>query len=220
MTVAALYVDPKGPYMDMEGVDPWTLERDARLYEGPHPVVAHPPCADWSRLRGMAKHVEGRKGCAPRAVEQVRAFGGVLEHPAFSHLWHHMGMPRPGEFADEWGGWSLAVEQVSWGHRARKPTWLYIVGVHPKSVNTRSGGTPTHIVTSSRKRRDGQELKRLSGIGRRLSPPAFASWLVSVARQAACVGAAGTVPTGAALGRSSDQMLCQPTRIPPGSRYV
>jgi hypothetical protein len=42
--IAALYVQTDGCYYNMEGVDPWDKKRDARLYKGPYPVVAHPPC--------------------------------------------------------------------------------------------------------------------------------------------------------------------------------
>jgi hypothetical protein len=95
-----------------------------------------------------------------------------------------MDMPRPGEFHDDLGGWTLAVDQCAWGHRARKVTWLYIVGVHPSSVQPLTGGTPTHVVGSSRKKHEGRKLLELSAIGRRLSPPAFAAWLVDIARAA------------------------------------
>lgn len=37
--IAALFIDPRGPYMDLEGVDPWPESRDARSYQGPHPVI-------------------------------------------------------------------------------------------------------------------------------------------------------------------------------------
>jgi hypothetical protein len=53
VTVAALYVDPRGPYASMPGVDPWDVERDARTYAGPYPVVAHPPCGSWGRFRNL-----------------------------------------------------------------------------------------------------------------------------------------------------------------------
>ena len=43
-TVAALYVEPKGCYVGVLGVEPWDEARDARKYSGPHPVVAHPTC--------------------------------------------------------------------------------------------------------------------------------------------------------------------------------
>jgi len=41
--VAALFVETDGVYCGLPGVHPWTLDRDARAYKGPHPVVAHPP---------------------------------------------------------------------------------------------------------------------------------------------------------------------------------
>ncbi|HLV66932.1 MAG TPA: hypothetical protein VKY73_14020, partial [Polyangiaceae bacterium] len=89
ITVAALYVDKLGCYPKMYGVDCWDETRDARLYDGPHPVVAHPPCGPWSRLRHLYRGNE--HDCASRAVEQVRRWGGVLEHPAGSRLWDQCG---------------------------------------------------------------------------------------------------------------------------------
>lgn len=179
--VAALYVDVRGPYVAMPGVEAWTEKRDARRYQGPHPVVAHPPCADWGRLRGLANHVPGRRELAPLAVWQVRACGGVLEHPAWSGLWPELGLPRPGELPDAWGGWSLSVEQVAWGHVAVKPTWLYFVGIDRSAVIPRSGGVATHVVSTVRRP---HRLLRCSSLKRRLTPPAFAVWLVDLARGA------------------------------------
>jgi hypothetical protein len=47
--IAALYVEERGVYSGLEGVDVWGVSRDARRYAGPYPVVAHPPCERWGR---------------------------------------------------------------------------------------------------------------------------------------------------------------------------
>lgn len=120
MTVAALYIDPRGPYTKLGDVDCWDEQRDARKYDGPWPVVAHPPCGPWGKLRHQCTRQPA--DCGPIAVEQVRRFGGVLEHPAHSTLFRHCGMPWPGELPDAWGGFTIEVEQVRWGHVARKRT--------------------------------------------------------------------------------------------------
>lgn len=187
-TVAALYVDPKGPYPKLEGVDAWPAERDARLYDGPHPVVAHPPCAPWSKMRWLAnrKNFKRDKSCAPRALEQVRAFGGVLEHPEHSTFWQHAKLPTPlwssMHGADEHGGRSYLVRQVAWGHRCVKPTWLYVIGVDHDlvCVGIRHGGTATHCVTSGPGQTPGLKVAHASMRSR--SPLAFAEWLVALAR--------------------------------------
>jgi len=127
--IAALYVDLAGPYPSL-GVDCWDAARDARRYSGPHRVIAHPPCGPWGRLRSFCKG-DG-KDCGPIAVQQVRQFGGVLEHPAYAKLWDACALPRPGElWPDEFGGWTVQLYQSAHGHGAPKLTWLYCVGVKP-----------------------------------------------------------------------------------------
>jgi hypothetical protein len=187
-TVSALYIDPRGPYPKLEGVDAWPKERDALLYDGPHAVVAHPPCAPWSKMRWLASresHARERM-CALRAVKQVRKFGGVLEHPEHSNLWSVAALPWPIDSdiggADIYDGRSYFVRQVSWGHACAKPTWIYVVGVDPEFVKAglRLGGTPTHCVTRGPGQSPGLKVAHASMRSR--SPLAFAQWLVSLAR--------------------------------------
>jgi len=139
LTVAALYVQKDGAYYGLPDVDPWDEERDARNYSGPWPVVAHPPCARWSRLAGFTEAVFGLRrgddgGCFAAALDAVRRFGGVLEHPAYSDAWEHFGLPRPNRYGG-WTaslfdpGWSCYVEQGRYGLPAKKATWLYACGV-------------------------------------------------------------------------------------------
>lgn len=141
--IAALYVQTGGAYFDLSGVDPWDEARDARQYDGPWPVVAHPPCQRWGKLwagqplfikrTGIRKIKGDDGGCFAAALDAVRKFGGVLEHPWGSHAWAHFGLNKPSRkggwiMADFHGGWTCCVEQGRYGHYARKPTLLYAVG--------------------------------------------------------------------------------------------
>lgn len=137
MTVAALYVARGGCYYGIPDVDPWDEERDARLYAGPWPVVAHPPCSRWCRLAGLVEKRWGHKrgedgGCFAAALAAVRRWGGVLEHPAYTDAWPAHGLPAPpavGWQKTMCGGWVCHVEQGRYGHPAKKATWLYASGV-------------------------------------------------------------------------------------------
>mgnify|MGYP006920574196 CR=1 FL=1 len=176
----------------MLGVDCWDEQRDAKRYRGPHPVVAHPPCGPWGKLAHMCHKQD--PACGPAAVKAVRKFGGVLEHPAHSKLWAACGMPLPGAPPDKYGGSTTALEQVSWGHVARKSTWIYTVGVPRKLIAStlRTGGTPTHWISGDRSRTRRiygtsvpPGIKHASAAQARRTPLAFAEWLVSLARAAA-----------------------------------
>lgn len=195
--IAALYIDPRGPYMRMARVLPYALSEnqllpgfggaDARAYDGPFPVVAHPPCGPWSSLRRLYKGTTADRACAIRAVEQVRRFGGVLEHPGTSLLWDEVIEPlRSVEpyFRDEY---TVKVDQCEWGHPARKPTKLFLVGV-PRSaleVPPFPGRKPTHWCSGSRKNKGGGSvpagIKVCSAEQRRRTPTLFAEYLVRLA---------------------------------------
>jgi len=150
--IAALYVASDGPYAHLAGVEIWTeapstlsifgadVRSDARAYAGPHRVVAHPPCERWGRYwhggpSAKERRVKGDDGgCFAAALEAVRRWGGVLEHPEGSGAWEAFGLEKPPKAggwiaADDVGGSTCCVEQGHYGHRARKATWLYAHGV-------------------------------------------------------------------------------------------
>lgn len=181
LRVAALYIDPRGPYPALPGVDAWDETRDARGYPGPGPVIVHPPCGPWGLLSKLCRLQDAT--LAPLAVEQVRTYGGALEHPVGSRLWTACGLPAPGEGPDDFGGVTIRVEQVAWGHTCRKPTLIYLVGCDLDFVRTtiRTGGTPTHGISSKARR---GALLAPSSAARRKTPLAFAEWLVAIAERA------------------------------------
>jgi len=142
--VSALFVQTNGCYFGLQDVDPWDEKRDARNYLAPFPVVAHPPCQRWGKMwfgqplaisKGAPKQKLGDDGGLFRmALNIVRANGGVIEHPKGSHAWKYYGLPIPKSEggwseSDGHGGRSCCVEQGRYGHYARKPTWLYAVGI-------------------------------------------------------------------------------------------
>jgi hypothetical protein len=181
--VAALYIDPRGPYPRLLGADAcWDATRDAKKYDGPDPVVAHPPCGPWGVLREHSRYQD--PSCAPRAFDQVRTFGGVLEHPRYSRAFRHVGAPWPGELPDAWGGRTIAVNQLAWGHRCSKPTWIYFVGLDINAGEIREGGKATHILTRDRRLAHRDPRPEVTSRGRSLTPPDFAAWLIQLARRA------------------------------------
>jgi hypothetical protein len=143
--IAALYVEKDGAYFGLDDVEPWDEERDARLYAGPWPVVAHPPCSRWGQLANVNHARYGTligddEGCFAAALEAVRRWGGVLEHPANSIAWRQFGLPKATRGAwmtslSDPDGASTEVSQVVYGHGARKRTWLYAVGIDWRALN-------------------------------------------------------------------------------------
>lgn len=191
--VAVLFARSDSVYKTLPGVDVWDIERDARTYDGPCPIVAHPPCRGWGRLRRFAKVRADERNLARLAVALVREFGGVLEHPEGSTLWAAQKLPRPGEL-DQYGGWTLVISQHWFGHRAEKMTLLYIVGVKPESVPQMPmclGGATHVIAQNSRKLPDGKRLVKgmrgwrpeVTKAEREHTPHDLAVWLVELARR-------------------------------------
>jgi len=182
-TVAVLFARSDSVYKTLPSCDVYDMERDARIYDGPHPVVAHPPCRAWGRLRTFANPRPDERNLARLAVALVREFGGVLEHPAGSTLWPAQRLPRPGE-RDSFGGWTLAAPQQWWGHKAAKETWFYVVGCEPYDIPDVPLvlGEATHVV-QSRKRHDSRP--HITKAEREHTPPDLAIWLVELARRCA-----------------------------------
>lgn len=195
--IAALFVQKDGCYFGLPDADPWDEERDARLYDGPWPVVAHPPCARWCRLAGLVEARYGYKrgddgGCFSSALESVRRWGGVLEHPAWTDAWPAHCLPSPipggGWLGTLCGGWVCHIDQGHYGHRARKPTWLYTTAKVPpvmrwgKSVD--SSAAVSLGFSDTWKRRKGGEVQLMSKRQRSATPIEFRDLLLSIARSA------------------------------------
>jgi hypothetical protein len=142
------------------GADCWDVDRDARLYLGPGKVIAHPPCRAWGRYAHWSKHSEAEKQLAPWTINLIRCYGGVMEHPVTSRVWDFL-LPT-----DK----SIVVDQVWWGHSARKRTRLFYnqVGSPPPLPFTFGEDTPTPT----------RPVEYMSKAQRERTPPEFARWLL------------------------------------------
>ena len=119
--VAVLWCHPSSIYKTFLGTDCWDQERDANLYDGPFPIIGHPPCGPWGKYRANCHH---SRQDGIRAMELVHRFGGVVEQPLGSSLFY------------EHGGRALIQQCNQWdfGHLCLKPTLLYWIG--PEQVDS------------------------------------------------------------------------------------
>lgn len=204
--VAVLFARADSVYKTLPGCDVWDEARDARKWPGGAPIVAHPPCKRWSSLNNLvlaryphraADFAHGNDGgLFSLALHAVRAYGGVLEHPAYSRAWRTFDLPRPG--VGVWqqgicGGWSVELDQAAFGHVARKRTWLYAYGAVPPAVpRTSVDHAPDGKVVRVYRRRnpDGswsrqpssEKNREISHKAAESTPRPFAEWLVDLAR--------------------------------------
>jgi hypothetical protein len=195
--LAALFVEENGPYFNVPGIDPWDERRDARKYAGPYPVIAHPPCERWGRYWSGGPSARVRRklgddnGCFASALEVVRRWGGLLEHPEASHAFKQFGLPLPAfnggwTEPDQYGGRSCCVAQGHYGHLAQKMTWLY--AILPEYPELRWGRCPGmnrldpgfHSAEERRRAIKTGVCQRLSRRQRLLTPEPFRDLLISL----------------------------------------
>ena len=173
--ISVLCCSRKSIYKSFDGVEVYDIDRDVRTFDGKTRIVAHPPCRTWSAFTAhQAKAPEGEKDLGPLCVEFLKQCGGVLEHPAHSRLFKHMGLPMPGKSSGDYK--TVAVWQSWFGYSMRKSTWLTFVGIDPNTLDF------PYILTSPGGDRRKQQL--MSKDQRAETCPAFGRWLVDAARQA------------------------------------
>ena len=203
MTIAALYVETDGVYFGLPDVDPWDEVRDARKYAGPHPFVAHPPCQRWGRFwHGSTRkphqyELGADGGCFEAALNAVRKWGGVIEHPAHSKAWEKFCLLKP-KVGDGWQFdsamhvWVCHVEQGHYGHSSRKGTWLIACGLQREQLPELNWAKGEQRLPEWMIERYGYEKARRIGVVamvggknktriRNATPPEFARLLVDLA---------------------------------------
>lgn len=133
--IPVLFVHSKSNYKLDKEFDCYDEKRNALNYTGSSAVICHPPCRKFSRLRGLSQAPETEKQLAYFAVDLVRKNGGIVEHPHDSQLWKDKEVVKPG-YTDQYGGFTICIDQSWFGYYTPKRTLLYIVGIKPKELPT------------------------------------------------------------------------------------
>jgi hypothetical protein len=209
--VAALFVEYGGVYFRRGDVIPagyaigndqnktTRIIKDARSYDGPWPVVCHPPCNSWGKFAITLRLKHGHKigsdqGTFRCALENVRKWGGVIEHPEASYAWRMHDLEAPRIYyttpIDKYGGFSIAVNQSHYGHWTQKPTWLYVCGYRgdfeidfdiPQGKAKK--GSVKYRIGSGRGNTEVQNRLPLPTHLRKKTPELFADLFVSIAKR-------------------------------------
>ena len=193
--IAALFVQTEGCYFGLPNVDPWDEKRDARLYSGQFPVVAHPPCQLWgkfahvnfSRWGGEHNRPGNDQGCFKSALHSVIRCGGVLEHPAFSSAWEAHGLTRPQGIGWKRVGlhdWVCEIWQSAYGHLANKRTWLFYSGLGIPIDAKWDRPKGTHQIGFHDQRGKAANKPTISGKKASATPIDFRDFLIDLAKSA------------------------------------
>lgn len=174
--ISVLFTEKNSIYKQLN-IDCWDQKRNALNYPGEGPIIAHPPCRLWSRLKGLSKANPEEKQLTIWSIEKIRIFGGILEHPRSSQIWKYMNLPLPGQ-TDKYGGFTIVIKQHWFGHLAEKDTRLYIVGITEKELPPIpiNFNAITHTLGKGTGSRSEVPKKYRSS-----TPINFAKWLIQVA---------------------------------------
>lgn len=112
--IAVLCTAEKSLYRSLPNLDLWPVSRNAWNFNSDYPVIAHPPCPQWSRLKGLASEDEEQKALAFHCLHKVFSNGGILEHPEGSAFFNAAGI-RP----------THSINQSWFGYPIPKRTWLF-----------------------------------------------------------------------------------------------
>jgi hypothetical protein len=155
-----------GSIYNQLGVDTYDKQRDAYNFTGNNTIIAHPPCAQWSRLYKFANNDPYAKGLAPHCYKVIQRNNGVLEHPAGSRFIKWIQVQNH-------GGFIYHLNQYDFGHRCKKSTALFIKGLTPKELPS----LPLNFKEPERK------VENISKRERDSTPIQFAMWLLEIAKR-------------------------------------
>jgi hypothetical protein len=120
--ISVLCIQKNSNYLQLPNLDLWNESRNTYNYTGINPVICHPPCQQWSRLKAFAKDDKLSKELALFCWDKVQVNGGIFEHPLGSSFFKYVNANRKKMFV---------VHQSWWGFPARKPTILYFNNYKP-----------------------------------------------------------------------------------------
>lgn len=124
--ISVLCVAKKSNYKNFVGLDLWDEKRDAYNFKRNEFVIAHPPCAQWSRMKGFSTRDRKEKDLAIHCMNRIHNApgGGIFEHPAGSSFFKYVGITP-----------TIEINQLWFGFPCRKATWLYFHKIEPLPVS-------------------------------------------------------------------------------------
>ncbi len=180
--ITVLFCQEDSIYKSFPVCDVWDEKRNALNFNELIPIIAHPPCRKFSRMRGLSTAPEVEKELAYFAAHHIKKYGGILEHPAFSILWKEANLPNPGEI-DKFGGFTLVISQFWFGHKADKLTWLYIVGLKEGDLPPIPFALGEPLFTCSLSHVERPAKPEIPKRERSATPRKFAEWLIETVQR-------------------------------------
>ena len=145
-----LFTEKNSNYLNYDEFDCFDETRNALSCSSRLPLIAHPPCRLFSRLRAFSTAHPREKLLAFFALAKVRQFGGILEHPRSSLLWKTGNFDLSGQ-VDQYGGFLRSVNLSWFGYPCEKKTMLYFIGISPSQLPAfpLNQSPPSFIISTS-----------------------------------------------------------------------